>query len=257
MKKKIALFFALSLAALQLMAQGNFKYTAESHDFGTVEEGIQAAYNFEFVNTGDLPIIITNVQASCGCTTPEWPKEPIAPKGKGVIKASYNSQGRPGAFNKSITVTSNAVEPTKVLFIKGVVVPKPATPPTAEELKASPVLKLDKAAHNFGKVEINQTVKYKVKVQNKGGSDLKITTAQAGCYCVSSVLTPEVIKPGESGTLELSYTPRIKGATSDVATLSSNDITQSPIKVTLSANVVETLAPANMLKEENKAVPFK
>ena len=62
------------------------------------------------------------MQASCGCTTPDWSKEPIAPGKKGFVKASYNPAGRPGNFNKSVTVTSN--QGTQVLYIKGQVVPK-------------------------------------------------------------------------------------------------------------------------------------
>lgn len=101
----------------------DFKFEREVHDFGNMVEGVNAIYEFEFTNTGKEPLIIQNVRASCGCTTPSWTKEPIAPGQKGKIKAAYNSQGRPGAFNKAITVTSNAKTPTKVLYIKGNVEP--------------------------------------------------------------------------------------------------------------------------------------
>jgi hypothetical protein len=95
----------------------NMVFSTESHDFGTVAEGPAANYEFEFKNTGKEPLLIETVHASCGCTTPSYSKEPIAPGKSGVIKASYNTVGRPGAFTKSITVTSNAG--TKVLTIKG------------------------------------------------------------------------------------------------------------------------------------------
>ncbi len=257
MKKVTSLFFGMALMAVQAFAQGNFKFNTESHDFGTVTEGEQATYAFEFQNSGSVPIIISNVQASCGCTTPEWTKEPIPPKGKGIIKASYNSQGRPGAFNKSITVTSNANEGTKMLYIKGVVIPVSAKAATPEEIKESPVLKLEKVAHNFGKVEKNQTVKYKFKVTNTGKGELKISNVQAGCYCVAFVSSQESFKAGESGTLEIAYTARNPGQVSDIATISSNDVTKESPKLTLSANVVESLAPSNIVKEEKQANPFK
>lgn len=93
----------------------------ESYDFGEIEEGTLAEHEFEFSNTGKEPLILQNVRASCGCTTPSWPKEPILPGQKGKIKAVYNSKGRPGGFNKSITVTSNAKTATKVIYIKGTV----------------------------------------------------------------------------------------------------------------------------------------
>lgn len=97
----------------------DFKFESETHDFGTVNEGTQATYEFEFANTGKEPLIIQNVRASCGCTTPSYTKEPVAPGQKGKIKVVYNSSGRPGGFNKAITITSNAKTPTKVVYIKG------------------------------------------------------------------------------------------------------------------------------------------
>lgn len=110
--------------------QPEFLFEAESHDFGTVPEGTQATYEFKFTNTGKEPLIISNVQASCGCTTPKWSNEPIAPGKTGTITASYNSSGRPGPFTKSITVTSNAKSSPKVLTITGVVEAKPVEQPS-------------------------------------------------------------------------------------------------------------------------------
>lgn len=95
----------------------NLSFEQESHDFGTLPEGPAADYEFKFKNTGKEPIILQTVNASCGCTTPSWSKEPVLPGKTGSIKASYNTQGRPGGFTKSITVVSNAG--TKVLSIKG------------------------------------------------------------------------------------------------------------------------------------------
>ena len=97
----------------------DFKFDTEVHDFGTVKEGVQAEHTFKFTNTGKEPLVITNVQASCGCTTPTWSKEPIKPGAQGSVTAIYNSKGRPGNFNKAVTVTSNAKTAQKVLFIKG------------------------------------------------------------------------------------------------------------------------------------------
>jgi hypothetical protein len=107
-----------------------FVFETESHDFGTVSEGTQATYEFKFTNIGKEPLVISNVQASCGCTTPKWTNEPIAPGKTGTITASYNSSGRPGPFNKSITVTSNAKSNPKVLSINGVVEAKPVEQPS-------------------------------------------------------------------------------------------------------------------------------
>jgi hypothetical protein len=115
----------------------DFKFEKEVHDFGTVKEGVQAEYVFKFTNTGKEPLVITNVQASCGCTTPKWTKEPVKPGESGQVTAIYNSKGRPGTFNKAITITSNAKTAQKVLFIKGNV----EAASSAESESAMPVKK--------------------------------------------------------------------------------------------------------------------
>jgi len=90
------------------------------HDFGSVsEDGGMITTNFEFVNEGDAPLIISSVLTTCGCATPEWTKEPVAVGGKGFIKVSYNPKGRPGIFAKSVTVRNNSSEKSVVLQIKG------------------------------------------------------------------------------------------------------------------------------------------
>jgi hypothetical protein len=99
-----------------------FKFSV--HDFGTIQEGPAAEHEFEFTNTGKEPIIISNVSASCGCTTPSYSKDPVLPGKKGTIKASYNTQGRVAPFTKTITITSNAG--IKVLTIKGEVEKAPS-----------------------------------------------------------------------------------------------------------------------------------
>ncbi len=100
------------------------KFTAEEHDFGTVAEGPSVSYDFEFKNTSSEPIQLESVRASCGCTTPNWSKDPIAPGATSKITATYSTQGRPGNFHKTITVVSSAGQ--KVLTIKGNVEKAPA-----------------------------------------------------------------------------------------------------------------------------------
>ena len=98
----------------------NMEFKQDTHDFGTIEEGPAAEHEFVFKNTGTEPILIQQVHASCGCTTPSYSKDPVLPGKTGIVKASFNTKGRGGApFNKSITITSNAG--TKVVFIKGTV----------------------------------------------------------------------------------------------------------------------------------------
>jgi hypothetical protein len=94
------------------------------HDYGQVEQGGNGECEFEFKNTGKADLILTNCRSSCGCTVPSWPKDPIGPGKKGVIKVKYNTQ-RIGQINKTITVESNAVNDRVVLKITGNVNPKP------------------------------------------------------------------------------------------------------------------------------------
>ncbi|RZK98800.1 MAG: DUF1573 domain-containing protein, partial [Hymenobacter sp.] len=120
----LALTLTLGLLTLAAHAQGVLTFESTDHDFGKVPEGTMATYEFKFKNTGNQPIVIANAQASCGCTTPEWTKAPVLPGKSGVIKAVYNSAGRPGVFAKTVTVMSNASEGSKVLSLKGSVLTK-------------------------------------------------------------------------------------------------------------------------------------
>lgn len=142
MKKGIFVFGIAMLAAGASMAQekkpapapqqaassltaDNMAFQKDSHDFGNLAEGAAADHVFQFKNTGKEPIIIQKVQPSCGCTTPDWTKEPILPGKTGIVKASYGTQGRPGPFTKTLTVMSNAG--TKVLTISGTVEKAPTS----------------------------------------------------------------------------------------------------------------------------------
>lgn len=132
------LFIALCIIAIganSVFAQDKnapvFKFEKGTmHDFGTIPEGPKATHYFEFTNAGKTPLIIQNVSASCGCTTPEWPKQPILPGKKGQIKVIYDTQGRVGPFTKDIYIQSNAMsEDGKERFelqIKGTVKEKEA-----------------------------------------------------------------------------------------------------------------------------------
>jgi len=99
------------------------------HNFGTFEQGGNGTFEFEFENTGKEPLIINNVQTSCGCTVPEWPRDPIEKGKSSAIKVKYDTQ-RIGSFNKTITVLSNAKNSPVVLKISGQINQRPpGTPP--------------------------------------------------------------------------------------------------------------------------------
>lgn len=125
--KKILMMMFLICSVVTLSAQQESKsnvldkiFVETKHDFGTVKESnVPVTCIFTYTNTTDKPLIINNVKASCGCTTPEYSKEPLLPGETAQIKVSFNTINRIGAFNKSIFVSTNYGE--KVLTIKGVV----------------------------------------------------------------------------------------------------------------------------------------
>ena len=107
MKTRIAfLLSALFLAATMVSAQQvrKIKFEKTTHEFGKVGFGDPAEYTFKFTNVSDAPVTLSRVKASCGCTTPSWTKEEVAPGNTGEIKVKYNTN-RPGAFTKTVTVT--------------------------------------------------------------------------------------------------------------------------------------------------------
>lgn len=110
---------ATAPAASSTLTPENVAFKSDTYDFGSIEEGPAADHVFSFTNTGKEPLVIQRVQPSCGCTTPDWTKEPVAPGKTGMIKASYGTQGRPGHFEKTMTVFTNAG--TKMLTFKGTV----------------------------------------------------------------------------------------------------------------------------------------
>lgn len=126
MKKILFSFLALMLSVVAMVAGDGPQITFEtkSHDFGTIKEvdGVVEC-EFEFQNTGDEPLVILDVRTSCGCTTPSYPREPIAPGVKNKIKVSYNPAGRPGEFDRTVKIYTNANKRI-TLKLGGVVIPE-------------------------------------------------------------------------------------------------------------------------------------
>ena len=117
-----------------------FKFDVEVYDFGTIKQGESVSYDFKFSNAGKDPLIISEAHGSCGCTVPVYPKEPIKKGDTGVIKVTFNSTGKQGMQDKTVTITSNASGGQKVLHIKGNVEAAPAaTAPGATPVQATPV----------------------------------------------------------------------------------------------------------------------
>ncbi|MGB6036007.1 MAG: DUF1573 domain-containing protein [Cryomorphaceae bacterium] len=143
--------FLLSLAVVAFTVMGGYAQEAkavtggpeisvdkEVHDYGTIKQGANGTCEFALTNTGSEPLIISRAKGSCGCTVPEWPKEPIMPGESAVMTVRYDTK-RVGAINKSVTITSNAAtNPTMVVRIKGKVL-------ASENTESMPVKKQEGA----------------------------------------------------------------------------------------------------------------
>ncbi|HET8854426.1 MAG TPA: DUF1573 domain-containing protein [Salinimicrobium sp.] len=122
MKKLIAIaVFAFVGFSLQAQQQAKIEFKTEVIDYGEIEKGSDGVRVFEFTNTGNIPLIITDVSSSCGCTIPSRPEKPVLPGETGEIKVKYDTN-IVGPIRKTITVYSNAVEPAKSIKIKGRVI---------------------------------------------------------------------------------------------------------------------------------------
>ena len=99
-------------------------FEEESHDFGDIYQGDKVEHVFNFTNSGNEPLIITNVQTTCGCTAPEWPRDPVVPGQTSSITVRFNSTGKSGKQNKVITIVSNATTPKNQVVITANVLPK-------------------------------------------------------------------------------------------------------------------------------------
>lgn len=332
------------------------QFREEAFDFGAVkEDGGPVIHEFVFTNASSRPVKILSVQASCGCTTPGWSTDPVAPGKTGYVQASFNPKGRPGYFDKTLTVTTDldanpillrikgtvstanvgshadfqvvngswklkngsfnlgkvhlkdeytvrdfpfinsgqkAVSVIKVIspsYIKVDVQPASVKPGdrgnikisyngklknqygfqsdnvaivtddelnpeksfsvyatledyfpdmTPDELAKAPQLKLSTTSLDFGRVQPNTTVVREVAFTNTGKKELKIKSLQGNCSCVTAASEKTTLKPGESGTMKISFSAQDRKNTQTKAvTIYSND-PQGPVqRITFTAYV--------------------
>ena len=122
--KKLTTLFTVVLMMVQfaVIAQDDqngpkIKFDEEKHDFGNVEQGKKVSHTFTFKNTGNEPLVLSNVLSTCGCTVTEWPKDPIPAGKSGKIDVTFNTTGRMGKQNKVVTIISNAVNPQTRIMV--------------------------------------------------------------------------------------------------------------------------------------------
>lgn len=201
----VASILSLTLATVGYAQKPAMTLETNEHDFGAVrEDGGPISHAFTFVNTGEAPLVISQVKASCGCTTPSWPKEPIAPGDTGVVVAQYNPLNRPGAFRKSITVTSNADPATRVLYIKGGVNPKPKTP-VDDYPTAMGNLRVQYQSLNMAKVLTKEPTTKSFEMYNDGPETIIFNPTNITPTHITIDVEPKELLPSQKGLIKVNY----------------------------------------------------
>lgn len=251
----------LCVSGLLLQGQGTLEFEETVHDFGEISESDGSVqHTFSFVNSGDKPIKISRVKASCGCTTPGWTKEQILPGDSGYVKAKYNARNRPGRFRKSLKVTTNEASANKTLYISGYVKPKPKSP--AEEYPvALDVFRLKKKSLNLGRITTEKAVEKHFDIYNESDAAQSLNPdAMQMPPHISVSLEPSSLESKKAGKLKILYDPNVKndyGYVSDNIQLDSTDLSiVVVIEEYFPEMTEEELASAPKLEISNRTYDF-
>jgi hypothetical protein len=273
--KTMKKFISFTLLLVVFISYGIFAQTVEptisfdkdTHDFGSIkEEDGKVKYDFQFTNTGGKPLIINQVRASCGCTSPDWTKEPVLPGKKGFVSATYDPLNRPGPFNKSLTVVSNATNSDIVLYIKGEVTAKPATLEDVYRYSMGDIRIVTNHV-SFPQILKGKTSTQEVEIINVSENPVKISFSKVPVHIVIKAV-PEVLKPEEKGKIEVSYNSALKnewGFVIDRVDVMLNDQFNGNDRLTISATIdedfgswtPEQLANAPSISFDNNTFDFK
>lgn len=255
MKKSGLIIICLILTLIAFSQKAVISFEVKTHDFGKInEEDGKVTHVFDFVNKGISPLVVNRVQASCGCTTPVWTKEPIEPGRKGSVTVTYNPSGRPGTFNKSITVYSNASDEQLVLTIHGEVIAK------VNENSAFPVimgnLHLKSKVVQMNNVDKGRTQTRVLDIKNSSNTSIKPTIENLPVYLTATVM-PETLKPNEEGKITFTFISKNSiqwGPTSDDVYVILNGVKKysEEYKLTIVSNIVEDFSKLT-LDQKRKA----
>jgi hypothetical protein len=176
MRNLLVLVLFLLTTAPVFAQGGKIAFEKTVHDFGEIKEGTIATYTFGFKNEGRRPLRLVAVRASCGCTTPEYSREPVAPGETGFIKVAYDSNGRPGIIDKDVTVQTDGDPVFVTLLIKGAVMNDKIKGPQLTQLGN---LLFNEGTINAGSVKIGSSFSHSVEYQVTGSRGIKILKVEA------------------------------------------------------------------------------
>ncbi len=235
--------------------QANISFNETSYDFGRFKEEVgSVSHKFEFTNTGNEPLIINNVRASCGCTTPEWTKTPIAPGAKGFIEVTYKAENRPNKFHKTVTVQTNSTTPTVILTITGDVIPREKTvadyyPQNMGDLR----LKSNHLAFmNINNTEVRTD---SLDVINTGTAPITIGFEKVPAH-LSLKAVPATLKPNQKGHIVATYDAAKKndwGFVIDRINITINGQRITNDRLSVSATIKEDFSKMSENEKKNAA----
>ncbi len=231
-------------------------FVEKIHDFGEIaEEGGNAEFEFTFINNSGRAIKIGSVQASCGCTTPGWSQQPIAQGKTGFVKVSFNPQGRPGYFSKSLTVATDFDANPIILQIKGQVKSGTIEASTKGFPATNGNLRFKFNSFNLGRVYLNKEALVKEFSVYNGGEKV-IHLEKAIVPAQIKVQLPETINPKEEKKIRISFDAKSRGEygfITDNIEIITNDMDQPRKSFPVYVTVEEYFPPLTV--EESKFVP--
>lgn len=205
------LFIVCFFSFLTGYSQAVIRFEQKVHDFGNIKEiDGPVAYDFIFVNDGKAPILIKNVESSCGCTSPEWSKQPVLPGQKGFIKATFDPKDRPSHFDKTITVYSNAQPAVVELKIKGNVEARTRTVLDDYPYELPSGLRLPVDHISLMKVKKGEVKQMAIGVYNNSGKKQKVAFVGLPAH-IKMQIQPEEIEVKGLASLNVSYNAALYG----------------------------------------------
>lgn len=243
MKRLVVVVLLLVPGLLKAQVVEPLLFREKVYDFGEIDENKgNADHEFLFTNNAARPVKILSVSASCGCTTPGWSKDPIAPGKTGFIKASFDPKGRPGFFNKTLTVLTDFDPTPLILQIKGAVIREGMS---AELPVVMGNLRMKSKSFALGTLYINKPPVIKeFPVMNGGDAPLKFLSVQKPPYV--QVDMPAVLEPRQKGVIKVIYDAKMKGVygfVSDNLLFVTSDVGEETKSISLFATLEEFYTP--------------
>lgn len=232
------IMLVLSALSYAQVAQPKLVIKQSSFDFGDIKQGKTVEHTFVLSNGGEALLKITDVKATCGCTAAVPEKKELKPGESTKLVVKFNSAGRQGKQNKTVSISSNDPQnPKMVITFAGNVIP-----PKQESVNV-PIIYFPETQHDFGKVEEGKKVSYIFKYMNRGSSELIIKGVTSSCDCTTALIGQSLlrsIKPGQEGTINVDLdTKNQSGKMIILVKVNSNDPKEPTKALTIYADIIK------------------